>query len=237
MPDISKMGRRQELECFTMTTAVRTNSHQRSATPIFSTVGALVAKIAFAVRGDEDRKAGWMRSGIPRLPNAADIKVAKRNTLRQCVNPERLHRHGPRASDGDPEFWATIGIDRNIENDLPAAVRNLAEVLRGGRSGGGAQFCWFGTCHLLPRAISPRPRSARRSGRLALSFGNGTRGRSASDGTAPRAGRVACQPSTDRTASAARPRNGRPCARRGGAPAYHKARATFAPRDTASTHT
>src|SRR5262249_31697515 len=73
MPDISKMGRCQELECFAMTAAVRTNSHQRSATPIFSTVGALVAKIAFAVRGDEDRNAGWVRSGVPRLPNAAEM--------------------------------------------------------------------------------------------------------------------------------------------------------------------
>src|SRR5262245_22968269 len=111
MPDISKMGRCQELECFTMTAAVRTNTHQRSATPIFSAVGALVAKIAFAVRGDEDWNAGWVRRRVPRLPNAAEMNGAKRNALRQGVNPDRLHRHGPRASDGDPESWATVGID------------------------------------------------------------------------------------------------------------------------------
>src|SRR5262249_15762176 len=143
MPDISKMGRCQELECFTMTAAVRTNSHQRSATPIFSTVGALVAKIAFAVRGDEDRNAGWVRSGVPRLPNAAEMNVANRNTLRQGVDRERPHRHGPRASDGDPELWATTGIDRNIENDLPAAVRNLPEVLRASYCGSRVPFAWF----------------------------------------------------------------------------------------------
>jgi hypothetical protein len=75
MPDISKMGRCQELECFAVTAAVRTNPHQRSATPIFSTVGALVAKIAFAVRGDEDWKAGRVRGRVPRLPNAAEMNV------------------------------------------------------------------------------------------------------------------------------------------------------------------
>jgi len=138
-----------------MTAAVRTNSHQRSATPIFSTVGALVAKIAFAVRGDEDRNAGWVRRGVPRLPNAAEMNDANRNALREGVDAEHAHRHGPRASDGDPELWATIGIDRNIENDLPAAVRNLPEVLSGCCRGSRVPFGWFETCHCAGLPLAP----------------------------------------------------------------------------------
>src|SRR5215472_3713925 len=143
MPDISKMGRCQELECFTMTAAVRTNTHLCSATPIFSAVGALVAKIAFTIRGDENWKAGWIRRGVPRLPNAAEMNGANRNALRQGVDREHAHRHGPRASEGDPVLCATIGIDQNIENDLSAAVCDLPEVL------------WFETCHSLSGARTP----------------------------------------------------------------------------------
>src|SRR5262249_16327986 len=75
---------------------------------------------------------------------------------------------------------------------------------------------WFRTCHLLPRAISPRPRSARRSGRLALPFGNGTNGTRGLLASrlllAPGRSPVNRRPTGRQLAT----ETGRPCAGRGG---------------------